>query len=409
VSFEIRQGHTLDLLRAMPTDSVHCVCSSPPYWGLRDYKIEPQIWNDPGNCEHHFTDEEIATEVGRGNWAQAVNGRGEAQGDIAAFREPIRATQSRGFCACGAWRGQLGMEPTPELFIAHITDIFREVRRVLRPDGTCWINIGDSYAAHPGQRKTTDKAGPKQQTNTASPQTPSRCVDGLKAKDLVGIPWMMAFALRADGWYLRSEIIWQKINPMPESVRDRPTKAHEQIFLLSKSSKYWYDADAIKERAGDDTHARYARGRSDDHKWADGGPGNQSIAKSFAHMANRERVRAAGVNPKCAEPGSGIKQNSSFSAAVKDIVEYRNKRDVWPMASMPTPEAHFATFPLELPETCILAGCPPDGLVLDPFSGAGTTGLAALKHGRSFLGLELNPEYIAIAHSRLNKRMPLFA
>jgi site-specific DNA-methyltransferase (adenine-specific) len=185
---------------------------------------------------------------------------------------------------------------------------------------------------------------------------------------------MLAFALRADGWYLRSEIIWAKCNPMPESVQDRPTKAHEQIFLLSKSERYFYDADAIREPVTGNAHAR----------------GN-------------------GVNPKCALPGSGIKQNSSFSGAVNELVYERNKRSVWTVATQPTPEAHFATYPIALIEPCILAGCPAGGVVLDPFAGAGTTSLAALKHGRDFLGIELNADYIAIAEKRLQERMPLLA
>lgn len=225
----------------------------------------------------------------------------------------------------------------------------------------------------------------------------------LKPKDLVGIPWMLAFALRADGWYLRSEIIWHKPNPMPESVTDRPTKAHEQIFLLAKSKRYYYNAGAIQERASDDTHARYARGRSDTHKWADGGPGNQSIAKSFEHMRTRN-----GVHPKCAAAGSGIKQNESFSAAVKDVVETRNKRTVWTVATQPFPEAHFATFPEDLIRPCILAGCPAGGTVLDPFSGAGTTGLVAKENGCEYIGVELNPDYVAMSEKRLCQEVLAF-
>lgn len=433
MSFEIRQGDVLERLREMEDNSVNCVCTSPPYWGLRDYGTGKWSGGNPdmSDCTHEST--------------RGTQGSSGQRADREHTQKVIFTDQ----CGkCGAIRvdKQIGLEKTPEQFIERLVEVFREVRRVLRDDGVCWVNIGDSYSSQPGQRKQgvqrNDMAGWKQQTNAGCLTIGSRSVPNLKPKDLVGVPWMLAFALRADGWYLRSEIIWHKVNPMPESVRDRPTKAHEQISLFSKSPKYWYDCDAIKERAGDDTHARYARGISDSHKFSNGGPGGQTIARSFEHMANRHlpgnkthkgttayengderhrtkaglvdyatkvRERAAGVNPKCAEPGSGIKQNSSFSAAVKDIVEFRNKRSVWSMASMPTPEAHFATFPLELPETCILAGCPVDGLVLDPFAGAGTTGLAALKHGRNFLGIELNPEYVKISQSRLAQRMPLFA
>jgi site-specific DNA-methyltransferase (cytosine-N4-specific) len=232
------------------------------------------------------------------------------------------------------------------------------------------------------------------------------------------MPARVALALQADGWWLRSDIVWHKTNPMPESVTDRPTKAHEYLFLLAKSEHYHYDANAIREPASPDTHARYSRGRSDAHKWADGGPGNQTIATNkpgslFAKTpagwhqgsramgsAPRDR-RSAGVNPKCAEPGAGIKQNRSFSAAVKDVVEWRNKRSVWTLSTQPFKGAHFATFPEKLVEPCILAGCPAGGTVLDPFAGSGTVGVIALRHGRNFLGIELNPTYCEMAEARI--------
>jgi site-specific DNA-methyltransferase (adenine-specific) len=191
-------------------------------------------------------------------------------------------------------------------------------------------------------------------------------LEGYKPKDLIGIPWMVAFALRADGWYLRSDIIWHKPNCMPESVADRPTKAHEYIFLLSKSERYFYDADAIKEQTTGNSHSR-----------------------------------GSGVHPKSVDPGKGIKANSSFEAACRDIVTSRNKRTVWTIPSHPFKEAHFATFPEALVEPCILAGCPESGIVLDPFFGAGTVGVVAKKRGRRYIGTELNPEYCEIARRRI--------
>jgi len=192
---------------------------------------------------------------------------------------------------------------------------------------------------------------------------------GFKPKDLIGIPWRVALALQADGWYLRSDIVWQKPNCMPESVCDRPTRAHEYLFLLTKSPKYYYDADAIREPLQADTSARYLRGRSDDHKYADGGPGRQTIARTFAGQVGREG---------------------------------RNKRSVWTVATSQVKGAHFATFPPKLIEPCILAGCPPGGIVLDPFSGAGTTGLVAQQHGRDYIGIELNPAYVTLQRARLS-------
>lgn len=339
-------GDCLEVMKGMPDKCVDCCITSPPYWGLRDYGVE----------------------------------------------------------------GQLGLESTPEEYVSKMVTIFHEVKRALRDDGTLWLNLGDTYGT--GTRADRRPGNKLLGKGTAKAQGIQR--HGYEAKQLVGIPWRVAFALQADGWYLRSDIIWHKPNPMPESVKDRPTKAHEYIFLMSKSQRYFYDHEAIKEKASPDTHARYARGRSDHHKWADGGPGNQTIAKSFNHMLE------PGVNPKArlaapvgwnTGPGSHTtltgryqpKQNPSFSAAVKDIVDFRNKRSVWNVATQPFKEAHFATFPPKLIEPCILAGCPESGIVLDPFMGAATTAVTALDLGRQYIGIEISPEYCAIAEERIRQ------
>ena len=285
-------------------ETVQCVVTSPPFWGLTDYRVE----------------------------------------------------------------GQLGLEPTPEEYITNVVTVFREVRRVRRKDGTLWLNLGDSYA---GSNKGmgvdgTAYGGEKQRTNSGSmglpvrgqrlPRGARRWGGGdsdavlLKPKDLIGIPWRVAFALQADGWWLRSDCIYAKKNPMPESVTDRPTRSHEYLFLLTKSARYYYDSEAIREPSSPDTHARYARGRSKTHKYTEGGPGNQTIAKTFQHM------RKPGVHPKSAPPGSGIRANESFSSAVKDVVDFRNKRSVWWIPTQPYSGAHFATFSEKLVEPCILAG-----------------------------------------------------
>lgn len=309
----------------MAADSVHCCVTSPPYWGLRDYGVE----------------------------------------------------------------GQLGLERTPAEYVDKMVQVFREVRRVLRADGTCWVNIGDSYAGSWGAQgrqgngavqgrsasyKRLIAAAAKKRSHTGSIPADS----GLKPKDLVGIPWMLAFALRADGWYLRSEIIWHKPNPMPESVTDRPTKAHEQIFLLTKSERYSYDADAIRE----------------------------PVAASQVGRVRADSVGGASHNERGQHSKGGVYVTSQASMP-KDI--RRNMRSVWTVPTQPTPEAHFATYPIALIEPCILAGCPVGGTVLDPFYGAGTTGMAALKHGRGFVGIELKPEYVEITRQRLAGKMPLLA
>lgn len=256
--------------------------------------------------------------------------------------------------------GQIGLEQTPEQYIAAMVEVFRCVRDVLRDDGTLWLNIGDSYNAHPGQRKTTDKAGEKQQSVRGAQAAPSRSVVGCKPKDLIGTPWMLAFALRADGWFLRQDIIWHKPNPMPESVRDRCTKAHEYVFLLSKSERYFFDSEAMREEA-----VKGAAGSS------------FNTGKTATHQLGR----------------------SSDAERVED--GKRNRRSVWTVATRPYKGAHFATFPPALIEPCILAGSRPCDIVLDPFMGSGTTAQVALQHGRRALGCELNPAYIDLIHQRL--------
>jgi DNA modification methylase len=308
VSVEILIGDALERLREMPDASVNCCVTSPPYWGLRDYGVD----------------------------------------------------------------GQIGLEETPDEWCRRLVDVFRGVRRVLRDDGTLWVNVGDSYNAYNGNRGTDSTfAGARIRKGEPSfPKGHGLADKALKKKDLIGAPWMLAFALRADGWYLRRDIIWHKPNPMPESVADRPTSAHEYVFLLSKSARYWYDGDAIREPYAQDSLARVSRGRSTSHKYADGGPGRQTLAADLSNACTSE-IGA-------------------------------NARSVWSIATKPFPEAHFATFPPELARRCILAGCPDGGTVIDPFGGAGTTGLVADRLRRNAVKIELNHDYAAMARRRLD-------
>lgn len=353
---DIRCGHVLDELRQMPNESVNCVVTSPPYFQLRDYQTHPVTFGD-------------------------------------------------------GWVGNLGFEPTPQMFIGHLVEIFHEVRRILRKEGVCWINIGDKYAHKPFDH----------------------C--GIKPKDLMGIPWRVALALQEDGWWIRCDVIWQKGNGLPESVKDRPNRNHEYIFLLTKAEKYWYDADAIREPYATDSVARISRGRgqSGTTKYAGGGPGNQTLVTDLTNA--------------CSNPLG------------------RNVRSVWRISTKPFKEAHFATFPPALAERMILAGSPQKvcgkcgkpyhrvilrtghvnkrehtahtpgnnptktdstgwaptkvptnqfvpvcicgndagwtpGTVCDPFSGSGTTLAVALRHGRNAIGIELNPTYAEMARRR---------
>ncbi len=322
-TWQILQGDCIERMRSLPDQSVNCIVTSPPYWGLRDYGVD----------------------------------------------------------------GQIGLEESPQVYCDRMVSVFREALRVLRDDGTLWMNLGDTYNG--GGSGARDPARwPKQSRNDHLPER--RPVhEGLKHKDMVGIPWRVAFALQADGWYLRSDIIWHKPTPMPESIKDRPTKAHEYVFLMAKSEQYWYDADAIKEPGSPNTHARGngVNPKSKSPSGWDKGPGG-----------HRNKT---GRYPKS-------KQNESFSGAVNKVVEFRNKRTVWTIQSTPFPEAHFATFPEALVEPCIKAGCPEGGVVLDPFSGAGTTGVVAGKLGRNYIGIELNPEYVEMSRKRIGESMPMF-
>lgn len=303
MSVTIHTGDCREVLRTLADQSVHCCVTSPPYFGLRDYGVA----------------------------------------------------------------GQIGLEQTPAEFVAELVVVFREVRRVLRDDGTLWLNLGDSYA---NDGKWGGSSGGKHASalhgNTSIGR--GKVYTGLKPKDLIGIPWRVAFALQADGWYLRQDIIWSKPNPMPESVRDRCTKAHEHLFLLSKSPRYYFDPDAIAEQLAPASIERLSQ------------PG-------LAEQAGSDRV-----------PG---KTNGAMKAVGNG--ETRNKRSVWTVATQPFKEAHFATFPPALIEPCILAGCPAGGVVLDPFGGAGTTGMVAQNLGREAVLIELNPAYAAIASDRVRQ------
>lgn len=272
--------------------------------------------------------------------------------------------------------GQIGLEETPEEYIAAMVDVFRCVKDVLADDGTVWLNIGDSYYNY---RPGKGQALVKQSVANNDQDLPQTCarrgnkLDGLKEKDLIGIPWMLAFALRADGWYLRQDIIWHKPNPMPESVQDRCTKAHEYIFLLSKSQKYYYDYEAIKEENADPLRTNYK-------------PGKRAYAEGNTEQCVGERTR----------------RNDGFEKyANGEICDGRNKRSVWTVTTKPYEGAHFAVFPSDLIEPCILAGAPVGGIVLDPFMGSGTTAQVAQNLGRQYIGCELNTDYKPLQDKRV--------
>lgn len=326
-------GDSLNVLKSLDDESVDCCVTSPPYYQLRDYGNDRQI----------------------------------------------------------------GLEHTPYEYIDNLVLVFHEVKRILKNDGTLWVNIGDSYSGSgKGAAHYPDKVmGTKQETNAgcfnAENLDSGYSDDVIKEKDLIGIPWMLAFALRKDGWYLRQDIIWSKPNPMPESVKDRCTKSHEYIFLLSKNRKYYFDAESIAEPIAHSSIERYSQ--------------------NIDNQKGSERVKGkTNGNMKAVLPRYGGKKytedisvfNRTKSGNAYNFRSKRNKRDVWNVSTKPYKGAHFATFPKDLIEPCILAGCPIDGTVLDPFCGSGTTGESAVEHQRNFIGIELNEKYCRMAENRIN-------
>ena len=298
---------------------------------------------------------------------------------------------------------QIGLESTPELFVQQLVNVFADVKRVLKNDGTLWLNLGDSYAGS-GKGKS-DKTMDLRNCISGSHHNIGNKTDifkneSYKPKDLIGVPWMVAFALRSNGWYLRQDIIWNKPNPMPESVTDRCTKSHEYIFLLSKSAKYYYDAESIKTPLKDQSVLRLSQNILE-QKGSSRVPG-----KTNGNMKATKKQ----YDKSTAQGGSNINgHNGSFNKNGELIGgEFANKRSVWTVTTKPFKEAHFATFPEDLIMDMIKAGCPENGIVLDPFMGAGTTALVAKKLNRNFIGYELNPDYIKIAEKRLFNGIGIF-
>jgi DNA modification methylase len=385
----IMQGDVLEKLRTLPAESIHCCVTSPPYWGLRDYGTARWEGGRPG-CDH------LNSHGAQGKTGQRADRTFTGAQNF--YREICRK--------CGAVRidHQIGFEKTPEEWCARLVEVFREVRRVLRKDGTCWINLGDCYASggrggNPTHASSTLAGGLESQEASMVGRS-MRPGPGYKPKDLIGQPWMLAFALRADGWYLRQDIIWSKPSPMPESVRDRCTKSHEYLFLLSKSQRYYWDPSAMQEAASGNVHPR---GDGRNPKCAGSADAGSHSAKD--HARAKDGLRDSTKFGRRA--GWRNKQNASFSGSVADIVATRNRRSVWSVSSEPFSGSHFATYPVRLIEPCILAGCPARGVVLDPFSGSGTSGIAALKHGRCYLGIELKPENVAMSLDRIRHAAPL--
>lgn len=427
----IKIGHVLDKLAEIPTGSIHGVWTSIPYWGLRSYGTEPQIWGGASDCSHEWGDELLKPRNGAGRHGKTSQFIRQSRAVTDAQVSGSQAAKGRFCIHCGAWRGEHGLEPTLDMWLTHEVIIWRGIRRVLRSDGVAWLNCGDAYATSSNGRSAADTKAAGNDDRTFRDKPISTAVranrgnnggdgvrggngttewkkhgTGLVSKQRLMLPARLVLALQQDGaadaaamraiqramddlidaydgaaipdkvvsvleklhaeyadakgtsWWLRDEIVWFKLNPMPSSVNDRTTPAHEMLYMLTKSARYYFDAVAIMEPASKESHPRAARGRSDSHKWADGGPGDQTIAKK-SPVAGRAMT---GVAPKAAlieGTGKGHpKSNASFNAALgtADLVTFRNKRSVWPLVTEPFSNPHFATAPTSIVEPCILAG-----------------------------------------------------
>lgn len=361
VSAKILVGDVRSRLQEIEANSVQAVITSPPYWGLRDYGTAIYEGGNP-NCPHSIS-------------AYADTLRGQ---DNIRVTAPHRGGDVSKCHLCGATRldQQIGLEQTPQAYVQEMVQLFQEVRRVLKDDGTLWLNLGDSYSSMRDSKAVPDTLrGDSNGTavESAANRNPLNLrLAGLKHKDLVGIPWRVALALQEDGWYLRQDIIWHKPNPMPESVKDRCTKSHEYLFLLSKSARYFFDNDAMKEPAV--SNVGDAQIRFDGNKYGD----------------------------------SNDPKHATKSGNVWKPTETRNRRSVWSINTKPFKGAHFAVMPEKLVEPCLLAGSKQGDTVLDPFTGSGTVAVVALRHQRNFVGIELNPEYAEIAEKRIIDSSPLF-
>lgn len=355
----------LEGLKKLPCKSIDCCITSPPFYGLRDYGLEDKIWRGSRDCKHKWIDSFIKNNNASGG-SQDGSDKGFHNKGQEVTDSNDRIIKSNVCIKCKAWKGSLGFEPTPEMYIEHLVEIFQEVKRVLKNEGNLWLNIGDSYCGT-GNKNMEGDFDPKYLKGRTIKKYVTNKVKGIKSKDLIGIPWMLAFALRNDGWYLRSDIIWHKPNTMPESVKDRPTKSYEHIFLLSKNKNYYYDADSMRQR----------------------------------HWTIQELYTRKILNNK-----GKYREDLSRSREEYYNVNGKNERDVWILPTKPCKNKHYASYPIDLVEKCLLAGCPENGIILDPFMGSGTTAVAAVLNERNFIGFELSKEYCKITYDRIREIQP---
>ncbi len=373
---KILHGHVLDRISEIANESIYLTVTSPPYYALRDYGTGGEIWGGQHDCEHEFG-ENIITQQ-----------RGAKSGPTAKVGNQINEVcdthvNNGGFCRkCGAWRGELGLEPTPELFIDHLMQIFDEVKRVLKPDGSCWVNIGDSFG---GSGKGADGICGKEVCDMSEiPQTTG------KPKSLIGIPEMFVLAMKKHGWIRRNTIIWYKKSAMPSSAKDRFTVDFEYFYFFTKQPKYYFEQQF--EPFEDQVAQNLISGPT---------------SKTRGSRENNSKYK----NTNYGGDGSSFQGHSGYHNSEGDLMinpEGRNMRTVWEINPQAFPDAHFAVFPEKLVETPIKACCPEDEIVLDPFMGSGTTAIVAIKQGRKYIGIEANPEYVQMAEKRIKQNRSLF-
>ena len=392
----VQCGDCREVMATYPEDSVDLVVTSPPYWGLRNYGEIVSIWGGGTDCEHV--------------WKKTPPPRQRKEGDIqdpnskqATMRGTNYASQQGSICVnCGAWCGQLGLEPHPQMFIDHLVEISREIKRVIKPSGSFWLNLGDTYYGSGGAGGDYNKGGLRE-GQPKYRQKKSHNSNWLQPKQLMGIPWRVAIALQDDGWILRNCVIWFKPNHMPESVQDRLTKSYEFFFFLVKSRKYYFDLDAIREPYAESSIARLTQpsimsqmgGDKQEELYGDA-PGNGNrpadILKGLAEKYTKHEIATGRIG------------NFSYDDPLHTKAYHpngKNPGDVWEIPTQPFPGSHFAVFPPDLIEPIIKSSSPPNGTILDPFAGSGTALRVARKLGRKYIGIELNPEYAAMCERRV--------
>lgn len=381
---KIIHGNALDVLKTMPSESADSVVTSPPYWALRNYQTESIIWDGHPDCEHEWGKELAKKQSG-----------GTRKTEIANYSDDrIHYKAKSHFCLeCGAWRGSLGLEPTFELYVKHLHDIFDEIKRVLKKTGTCWVNLGDTYAGSGcgtndyRTEKSKSIQGRGKSARLYKTGGIAQKIKDMQSKCLCLIPFRFAIEMVNRGWILRNVIIWQKPNCMPSSAKDRFTVDFEYLFFFVKNKKYYFEAQYEPMLSNEYDVNRMKSGRKEyKGKWS-----------GYGEEADKFGNPRAGTQRKSWD---GKRIQSAFAAGG---ASGRNKRCVWVIPTFPFPEAHFAVYPEALIETPIKAGCPKEGVVIDPFMGSGTTAAVSKNLGRNFIGIELNPRYIEIANKRLNK------